>query len=121
MERQRRHKHDQEDEIQFEKDLHSALRLEGILLPETEAEVSAAEAQNCGAAPPLELRDAYAVLKRARGRRRKAVPTVGAASSETEENLARAAREGGKIPPDVERVMQRDRETAERKKYGSEG
>lgn len=121
MERQRRHKHDQEDEIQFEEDLHRALRLEGLLVPETEEEVCAAEAQNLGDAPPLELRDPYAVLKRVRGRRRNAVPSGGAGSPETEENLARAAREGGKIPPDVERLMRGDREAAERKKYGNEG
>src|SRR5260370_41577513 len=109
MERQRSHKHDQEDEIQFEKDLHRALRLEGILLPETEAEVSASEAQNCGAAPPLEFRDAHAVVKRERGRRGEAVSTVGTASPQTEENLARAAREGGQRPADVHRDMRRDR------------
>jgi hypothetical protein len=109
-----------ENDIQFEKDLHCALRQEGLLLPETEEEVGAAEAQKGAAALPLELRDPRAVLKRVRGRRRKAVP-VGTNISDAEDDLARAAREGGKIPPDVERLMQCDREAAERKKYGNKG
>jgi hypothetical protein len=121
MERQRPHKHEDEEQIQFEQDLCRALRLGGLLLPETEEEVRAAEAENLSEALPLELRDPHTVLKRVRGRRHKVVSIGETASHEIEENLARAAREGGKIPPDVERVMQRDREAAERKRSGNEG
>jgi hypothetical protein len=121
MERRRKPKDEGEDQIHFEEDLYKALRLEGLLLPETEEEVSVAEARGLTDAPPLELRDSHAVLKRVKARRPRTRPGGRTASAEIEDNLARAAREGGRIPPDVERVMQLDRDAAERKKYGNEG
>jgi len=121
MKRPRQDTRDEKEQIQFEQDLYRALRLEGLLLPETEGEVRAAEADDLCEAPPLALRDPRTVLKRVRSKPHQTSSAGPAASPEIEDNLARAAREGGKIPPEVEREMQRDREAAERKKYGNEG
>ena len=95
-------------------ELASLLRMAGLGLPKTEAEVAAAEkwlAEN-PMRLPASLLDPEAVFRRASaGTKRFGTKRQTAA---TTENLARAAREGAEIPPDVEKRMREDREKAER-------
>jgi len=120
MERQPRKDKNSEDQAQaeFEQDLHTAMRLSGWVLPETDEEVAAAEESSAETPPlPSELIDPYAVLQRAQSGP-KLLAKVTHSTPEIEANLARAAREGGEIPPDVENLMEADREAAEQKKHG---
>ena len=97
-------------------ELHRALSSLGWRLPETEDEIAEAEEWVEGHPPvvPHEIADPEQALARPRGR---ATP-MRKVSLETEdaieENLARAAREGGSIPPEIEERMRKDREDAER-------
>lgn len=94
--------------------LISLLRLAGLGLPKTKAEVAAAEkwlAEN-PVKLPASLTDPEAVFRRPAAAVLRfpdqAQPTSAA------EHLARAARDGEEIPPDVEQRMREDREKAER-------
>ena len=102
---------------QLEQDVFEALRREGWILPETEEEVRRAEA-DLKSAPivlPPELTDPVNALKRmGRPSGFKSLPSP-AEDNQIESDLARAAREGGTIPPDVEEKMRKDRQEAERK------
>lgn len=99
-------------------DVHQALKSIGWTIPECEDDVRRAEAELSGSATPLpkSLTDAGAVFDRRPGSSN-ITPKPLAASPvyEVEDNLARAARQGGTIPPEIEQRMRRDREDAERR------
>lgn len=105
---------------QLEREVFEALRQEGWILPETEQEVRLAE-EDLERAPvvlPPELSDPSDVLKRVGQPVRFKSLAPGAGDQRIESDLARAARESGTIPPDVEERMRRDRQEAERKRDG---
>ena len=94
-------------------EVHAALRAHGMLVPRDEGAVRRAEAEP----PPLpaELQDPDAVF--ARGAESSApqariAPFAGDAAVDA--TLARAARECGRLSPEIEAAMRRDREAAER-------
>src|SRR2546430_16829117 len=107
----------QEDFEGLEQQVYEAFLARGWIIPQTEGDVSKTEAEIAMEDHqdlPFELRDPYTVLRRALDARPKVLaltPVVG----ETPELLARAAREGKDIPPDIEERMRHDREMAERK------
>ena len=93
--------------------VHDTLAEMGRLVPQTEDDAAAAE-QRLRDSPielPESLRDADAVLRRTEGSPPSPVPFPG--NADVEATLARAAREGGAIPPEIEQIMRRDREAAE--------
>ena len=93
-------------------DVHRALKGLGWLVPEGEAEVAAAEAEagaDATSLPPA-LRDADSVFV---GGAQDAAPSALPPESEADEHLARAARDGGTMPPEIEAQMRRDRQAAE--------
>jgi|GEM_PF-2229265 len=93
--------------------VRAAFEQKGWLLPTTEAAVAAAEArleETAGEAadpPPFAQ---VAAEPRQPGRRWQVLPRKAAP---VEEALARAAREGAPLTPEVEQAMQRDRAAAE--------
>lgn len=98
-------------------DVHQALKSLGWTVPECEDDVRRAEAELSGSATPLpeSLTNAGAVFKeKAAGRLANVKPVSFSADPAAGENLARAARQGGKIPPEIEDRMHRDRQEAER-------
>jgi hypothetical protein len=107
----------QEDFEGLEQQVYEAFLARGWIIPQTEGDVSRTEAEivmEDHRDLPFEMRDPYTVLRRALDARPKVLaltPVV----SETPELLARAAREGKDIPPDIEERMRHDREMAERK------
>jgi len=93
----------------------------GWVLPQCEGEVARAEEELTALriALPEELRDAAAVFEREddEGEGEGEVilgPLPSSASAYLDATLARAAREGGEISPEIEERMRRDREAAER-------
>ena len=99
-------------------DVHQAMRSLGWVVPEYEDDVRQAEAELSAIAAPLPklLGDAEAVFKdKATGGLANVKPISFSADPVAGENLARAARQGGKIPPEIEDRMHRDRQEAERK------
>ncbi len=102
---------------QLERDVFEALWQEGWVLPETEEEVRRAEAdlESVPVVLPPELSSPCNALKRmGQPSRFKSLASPGE-DNQIESDLARAAREGGTIPPDVEQKMRKDRQEAERK------
>jgi hypothetical protein len=100
-----------------EADVHQALRSLGWVTPECEDDVRRAEAELSGNATPLpeSLTNAGAVFKdKAAGGLADVKPVSFSADPVAGENLARAARQGGKVPPEIEDRMHRDRQEAER-------
>jgi hypothetical protein len=102
---------------ELERHVYEAFLARGWIIPQTEADVSRAEAQmagkECEELPPS-LRDPYAVLRRL-SETRATVVSLQPAEDETPELLARAARAGKDIPKDIEELMRQDREAAEKK------
>jgi hypothetical protein len=100
---------------ELELQVYEAFLARGWIIPQTEADVSKAEAQmadeECEELPS-ELRDPYAVLRRASESQTKVVSLH---PVEEATPMARAAREGKDIPPEVEEQMRQDREAAEQK------
>ena len=96
----------------LERDVHEALKAMGWLMPESEAEVQAAEAEVPESAAPLPaaLMDPDKVLTGQSGAAPAAALPLGIVA---DEHLARAARAGGPIPPEIEEQMRRDRQAAE--------
>ena len=97
-------------------DVHLAMESLGWVVPQCEVEVRDAE-RRLGPAPiplPEGLRDPHAVF----GRKGEGCAVLGplpaSGSPYIEATLERAAREGGRITPEVEEAMRRDREAAER-------
>jgi hypothetical protein len=95
----------------------AALEALGWLLPQSEAQVAAAE-DELRAQPvtlPEALRDPQATWERPTAQTGQSEATFRLPeSSQTDATLARAARQGGAIPPETEAAMRRDREAAER-------
>ena len=122
-----------------EQDVYEALKSSGWMVPECDDDVRRAEAELSQALAPLpeSLADPQAVFEGQAAPPSAASPGTapGAVSPgtsprdacglaalrlsvfppdpQTEHNLARAARQGGNIPPEIEEKMHRDRKTAE--------
>ncbi|KPK85459.1 MAG: hypothetical protein AMJ81_03545 [Phycisphaerae bacterium SM23_33] len=96
--------------------MHQALKSMGWAVPEAEDEVRRAEAElaQSPAALPESLADAAAVFEARAGGPDEARVVSFPAEAASEDHLARAAREGGPIPSEIEERMRRDREAAER-------
>jgi hypothetical protein len=97
--------------------INEAMTSLGWTVPQCEDDVRRAEERLDEAPAPLpaSLEDPNVVFNRPDDQTR-AEPDVVLFPSDPliEENLARAAREGGPIPPEIEERMRRDREAAER-------
>ena len=95
--------------------VYRALGELGWTVPQSERDIGRAEDEQAegAAALPEALRDPKAVFDRppARGGA-KVIGFLGAADIDA--TLARAAREGGRLTPEIEEAMRRDREAAER-------
>src|SRR5262245_19402847 len=96
--------------------IYDAMQSLGWLIAQTPEDVARAEEALAEEAVELpdSLRDPYAVLDappKERAARRRPLPENDAA-----DQLARVAREGGTIPPEVEAQMRKDRERAERER-----
>jgi hypothetical protein len=94
--------------------VHEAMLGLGWVLPVTPEDVARVEAEleeDTTELPPA-LRDPYAVFDSAK-QCAPAEPSL-PVNDEVVECLGRVAREGKKIPPEVEKRMQQDRENAER-------
>jgi len=93
----------------------------GLCLPVTEEEVAAAE-QELGKAPvrlPASLAEPPDFLSPPRPLKPR-FPSYVREPTELEDEMARAAREGGEITPDLEEKMRRDRLDAESKSDDSD-
>ena len=103
------------DELELQ--VYEAFLARGWLIPQTEADVSRAEAQMAGKCEelPAALRDPYALWRRSLETKAKVEPLQPTQDDETPELLARAARAGRDIPTDIEERMRQDREAAEKK------
>ncbi|MGI8835654.1 MAG: hypothetical protein ACR2H4_03335 [Pyrinomonadaceae bacterium] len=102
---------------ELEQQVYEAFLARGWIIPQTEGDVSRAEAITAAQdheEPPPELCDPYEVLTRSQGTGGR-VTVLQPNNDETSEYLARAARAGKEIPSDVEKRMRNDREIAERK------
>ena len=90
-------------------------RSKKFLLPETEEEIAAAEAEvACLEIDlPQRLLNPLAFTNAEGSFRLGAVRSAAAGDQPTEDGLARAAREGGKITAEVDEQMRRDRDAAE--------
>jgi hypothetical protein len=99
----------------LEKQVLLAMRVKGWLAPETEAEVL--EAEKTLAAERITMPTSFdhpreLLIRTSRFRTIRSSQQK-MANAQTTENLARAAREGGTISPEVEERMKRDRDAAE--------
>ena len=101
-----------EDES-FEKGWLNALRRFGYVFPSTQDELDALEKELAKSKLqfPKHLEDPFEVMRRAEAGTLKTMGDYRDPS--IEENLARAAREGGEIPDDVNERMKKDRHSAE--------
>lgn len=103
------------DELELQ--VYEAFLARGWIIPQTEADVSRAEAEmaakKCEELPDS-LRDPYEVLRRSSEMKARVV-SLQPKDDETPELLARAARAGKNIPKDIEERMRHDREAAEKK------
>jgi hypothetical protein len=101
---------------ELDRKIHAAMRLKGWIIPQTVEDVLRAEAElddeGCDDLPE-ELMDPYAILRRETPRPLKVRPLHSAGDREAEKHLARAARAGGEIPPEIEGRMRHDRAAAE--------
>jgi len=97
-----------------EGELHDAARALGWVVPQDEADAHLAETRQefLPGNLPDSLRDPLAALARARAA---ASPEPSALETDVvaEANLARAARDGAPIPPEIEARMHADRDEAE--------
>jgi hypothetical protein len=101
----------------LERHVYEAMRSLGWIIPTTEEDVARAEAMLSKevAALPEELMDPYHILESMDSDCPASDPQPLPVDAEVEENLARAAREGGVIRPEIEQRMRRDRQTAEQR------
>lgn len=95
--------------------LHAALRDEGQLFPESDEDVAALEDSLDLSGVPTPDRNEFSQLlhEHVSGKVIPLPDTAQAVSSAVEENLAMAARNGGKIPKEVRNKMDADRTAAE--------
>lgn len=99
--------------------MRRAMIEKGWVIPTTPEEVAIAEAAGLGTsdAQPEAMSDPMAVLKKGRTNPDPIAGSISPApSSATQDNFARAAREGKEISPEVMEKMKADREAAERDK-----
>lgn len=100
---------------EFENQVFHTLVERGDIMPETEAEVRAAEnrVKTSGKTLPKALQDAKALLQRIKDKKRnrssKVVPIPSSHFAEVGEELARAARKGKPIPAEIEEKMRKNR------------
>lgn len=100
---------------EFERQVFRTLVERGHIIPETEAEVHAAEKRMKaeGEKLPVALRDAQALLDRIKHKKKhrstKIVPIMSGHFAEVGEELARAARKGKTIPAEIEEKMRQNR------------
>ncbi len=91
----------------------------GHIIPETESEVRLAEERMEKKSQPLPeaLRDGQTILARIKNKTKtaseKVVPMPPSHYAEAGEELARAARKGAEIPPEIEEKMRRNRAKAD--------
>jgi hypothetical protein len=103
----------------FERQVFRTLVEKGHIIAETEAEVRAAEERMKaeGEALPDEFPDARTILARIKERKKaggkKVVPMGQNQFAEAGEELARAARTGAEIPPEIEEKMRLNRAKAD--------
>jgi len=104
--------------------IDAALGVTGARLPRTEREVAAAEAAlvEGDVRLPAALADANVVFERS-GETDGSEPTARPlpTAKDVEVELARAAREGGVVTPEIEKRMRTDREAAERSRKSEIG
>jgi hypothetical protein len=105
------------DRATLEREVLQAMHDEGWLAPETESDVARAEAQLAAEKIqiPASFENPRDLLRRARKIRTNNASAMDQQHVEARENLARAAREGGTIAPEIEERMRRDRDAAEGK------
>lgn len=101
----------------LENEVHQALLSLGWLPPECEDDVQRADAELPAADLPEPLRDPATVFDDKAGQAGRVIPFAFGSDAQIEEHLARAARNGGAIPPEIEERMRRDREEAEKQQY----
>ena len=101
---------------QFVAELYRALKDAGSIIPVTEADVAEIDGlpQRRFHEVPSVLLDAKAVFAKIGEPQSCVLKPTPHVNLEVQQNLARAAREGGHIPPEVEDKMRRDRKQAER-------
>lgn len=100
----------------LEHEIHAGLASIGWLPPETEEDVARAEAELAEAAQPVpdKLRDPDATWNHASKSASMVLRLPGFADdSPAAEDMARAARGGRRLAPEVEDLMRRDRDAAE--------
>lgn len=106
-----------QSKVNVERHVFDAMRSLGWIIPTTEEDVAFAEAMLSREVVelPEELKDPYPILESIDAD----CPPIPAApvprDAQVEENLARAAREGGDIQPEIEQQMRRDRQAAEQR------
>jgi len=111
------------DRGNLEPDVYCALQAIGWIPPEVEPDVESVQSELAqdDVSLPDALRDSEAVLAGDINRGSAAsAPIAFAPDPETDQDMARAAREGGPIPPEIEKIMRKDRLAAERKLDGTD-
>ncbi len=101
--------------------IYESFCVEGAFVPQTPEEVARAEASfdEDLVELPVSLRDPLAILKGMSSPRKAARPSPHVDESAVD-NLACAARNGGEIPPEVEKVMDQDEEATEQEHENGE-
>ena len=95
-------------------EIDEAMAALGWRVPATEEEVARAEAAAAPVAMPAGMADPEAAFTRAR---QESPPRVVAfpGDADVDAAMARAAREGGRLTPEVRETMRRDRQAAQKK------
>ncbi len=103
--------------VNLERQVYEAMRSLGWIIPTTEEDVERAEALLSKEIIelPEDLRDPYAIPASMDSDCPPSDHNPSTGDAEVEENLARAAREGGVIRPEIEQRMRQDRQAAEQK------
>ncbi len=116
MDNRQQNRQSGEDSGRLNQDVYATLKSMGWLVPESEEQVRQAEAAlaDSSAAIPEELVDPEAAWRQASKVSHSESGSLGfPADPATEQHMARAAREGGEVAPEIEDKMHRDREDAE--------
>ena len=100
-------------DAEFEAALHSALQAAGHFFPETENDIASLEAtMDMNGVPTPDSQKFRQLLRKSGGKIVRLPNTAKITSSEIQENLAMAARNGGKISEEVRKRMDADRAKA---------
>jgi hypothetical protein len=105
------------NDVSLERQVFEAMRSLGRIIPTSEEDVERAEAllaKECVGLPE-ELKDPYQTLESMDSDCPSFEAKCQPANEQVEANLARAAREGGAILPEIEQRMRRDRRDAEQR------